>query len=357
MGINQPWDPETEYYISFDLFNWFPNGWQLEIIRMIEVIYPFVKWSLNTNECQTRWENKNTQLTWHWKQNAKLTASLSAQLLLPWWLKHFDGLVQARCNSSAFAMELHLSCTNPFIQSFYLVCLKYITVSTHLHSARLDKWQSQNHLIFIVRIPKPGKIVFILKLSPDDFYVETFTLPLAHRMSTNTSSVFSNIADTFDHWIHWHRWLWRDMMDPACLPACLTVKRYDGHCLPACLPDCEEIWWTLPACLPACEEIWWTLPACLPDWLWRDMMDTACLPAWLTVKRYDGHCLPDCEEIWWTLPACLPVCLPVCLPACLPACLLVRYNSQDKAVSTNSSDHMTLLKSCNMTSYDIIYHK
>ena len=26
---------------------------------------------------------------------------------------HFDGLVQERCNSSALAMELHLSCTNP----------------------------------------------------------------------------------------------------------------------------------------------------------------------------------------------------------------------------------------------------
>ena len=31
------------------------------------------------------------------------------------FLDHFDGLVQERCNSSALAMELHLSCTNPSI--------------------------------------------------------------------------------------------------------------------------------------------------------------------------------------------------------------------------------------------------
>ena len=37
----------------------------------------------------------------------------------PWtWLyllEHIDGLVQERCNSSALAMELRLSCTNPLI--------------------------------------------------------------------------------------------------------------------------------------------------------------------------------------------------------------------------------------------------
>ena len=33
------------------------------------------------------------------------------------WLQteHFDGLMQERCNSSALAMELRLSCTNPSI--------------------------------------------------------------------------------------------------------------------------------------------------------------------------------------------------------------------------------------------------
>ena len=33
-----------------------------------------------------------------------------------WW--HFDGLVQERCNSSTLAMELCLSCTNPLIWCF-----------------------------------------------------------------------------------------------------------------------------------------------------------------------------------------------------------------------------------------------
>ena len=31
---------------------------------------------------------------------------------------HIDGLVQERCNSSALAMELHLSCTNPWYQKY-----------------------------------------------------------------------------------------------------------------------------------------------------------------------------------------------------------------------------------------------
>ena len=35
-----------------------------------------------------------------------------------WCKSHIEGLVQERCNSSALAMELHLSCTNPSIQEF-----------------------------------------------------------------------------------------------------------------------------------------------------------------------------------------------------------------------------------------------
>ena len=45
--------------------------------------------------------------------------------LVTWWClmawrkldPHLDGLVQKRCNSSALAMELHLSCNNPSIWS------------------------------------------------------------------------------------------------------------------------------------------------------------------------------------------------------------------------------------------------
>ena len=46
-------------------------------------------------------------------------------IALVWILLHIDGLVQARCNSSALAMELHLSCTNPSICFFfcwYIIC-------------------------------------------------------------------------------------------------------------------------------------------------------------------------------------------------------------------------------------------
>ena len=42
-----------------------------------------------------------------------------AYFIEKWSLKHMyvyiDGLVQERCNSSALAMELRLSCTNPSI--------------------------------------------------------------------------------------------------------------------------------------------------------------------------------------------------------------------------------------------------
>ena len=34
-----------------------------------------------------------------------------------YYQEHFDGLVQERCNSTALAVELRLSCTNPSISS------------------------------------------------------------------------------------------------------------------------------------------------------------------------------------------------------------------------------------------------
>ena len=44
----------------------------------------------------------------------------------------FDSLVQEKCNSSALAMELHLSCTSPSM--FAVSCFKInITTSTWLH--------------------------------------------------------------------------------------------------------------------------------------------------------------------------------------------------------------------------------
>ena len=51
-----------------------------------------------------------------------------------WWkiyIYHFDGLVQERCNSSALAMELRLSCNNPsiwclFISTSHSLTLKWL---------------------------------------------------------------------------------------------------------------------------------------------------------------------------------------------------------------------------------------
>ena len=56
-------------------------------------------------------------------------------------LHKMDGLIQERRNSIANTLELHLSCTNP------------------------SKW-SYCHLIFIMAIPVPGQMVFILKQTP-----------------------------------------------------------------------------------------------------------------------------------------------------------------------------------------------
>ena len=55
----------------------------------------------------------------HWNSDWKC-------LMASWWIMiciyHIDGLVQERCNSSALAMELHLSsCTNPVLYTLSLI--------------------------------------------------------------------------------------------------------------------------------------------------------------------------------------------------------------------------------------------
>ena len=54
-----------------------------------------------------------------WQTCAKIkpffTDSPLLVLVILGWFCHIEGLVQERCNSSASAMELHLSCTNPSI--------------------------------------------------------------------------------------------------------------------------------------------------------------------------------------------------------------------------------------------------
>ena len=52
--------------------------------------------------------------------------------LVSWWkaIAHFDGLVQEWHNSSALAMELRLSCTNPLIYSMHSISQMLKTWST-----------------------------------------------------------------------------------------------------------------------------------------------------------------------------------------------------------------------------------
>ena len=68
---------------------------------------------------------------------------------------HIDGFVQERCNSSALAMELHLSCINPSICHLTSIVIPIIKI----------KW-SHYHLIFLIGTPIPRKMVFILRQNP-----------------------------------------------------------------------------------------------------------------------------------------------------------------------------------------------
>ena len=45
---------------------------------------------------------------------------------------HIDGLVQERCNSIANALELHLSCTNPLMLSYFMLLTDRSDVDTWL---------------------------------------------------------------------------------------------------------------------------------------------------------------------------------------------------------------------------------
>ena len=63
-------------------------------------------------------------------------------------LDHIDGLVQERCNSSALAMELRLSCTNPSIynvmQSVMLCEIKWHDFFNQLYKVLWQKYLYQD---------------------------------------------------------------------------------------------------------------------------------------------------------------------------------------------------------------------
>ena len=71
---------------------------------------------------------------------------------------HIDALVQERCNSSALAMKLHLSCSNPSISRTDVLA---VTLARHfLMQCRAptiwDFWEKS--LLFITTFPGPGKV-------------------------------------------------------------------------------------------------------------------------------------------------------------------------------------------------------
>ena len=63
---------------------------------------------------------------------------------------HIDGLMQERRNSSALAMELHLSCTNP---SIYARFQPMHLLWEHLCSANTLRWPMITHTIYSYQIP------------------------------------------------------------------------------------------------------------------------------------------------------------------------------------------------------------
>ena len=55
--------------------------------------------------------------------------------------EHVDGLVQERCNSSALAMELRLSCPKPFDVSYFLInASSQQFVHEYFNSVALPEW-------------------------------------------------------------------------------------------------------------------------------------------------------------------------------------------------------------------------
>ena len=92
---------------------------------------------------------------------------------LGWTRKYINGLVQERCNSSALAMELRLSCINP------QTCRHKDRIQgvgsiqgchpTSIGNPTAEIRRSYDRLIFIMEIPIPGKTIFILKRVPGSY--------------------------------------------------------------------------------------------------------------------------------------------------------------------------------------------
>ena len=61
---------------------------------------------------------------------------------------HIDGLVQERCNSTANALELRLSCTNPSISSWYCREIPFLHPSTRAWGQMWIKLVRKNKTLF-----------------------------------------------------------------------------------------------------------------------------------------------------------------------------------------------------------------
>ena len=144
----------------------------------------------------------------HWEGKRKALHYLptwNGVLCFTW--QYIDGLVQERCNSSALALELHLSCTNPSSHSMTLTkgeLTKHISYLTRRKSYRMYVCRIQEK-IYCCTNGTANCIVFPV-LSCSDFsipcisifYGSSWTMDRAvHEIMAMLSRIFCQVI-TFD---------------------------------------------------------------------------------------------------------------------------------------------------------------
>ena len=117
---------------------------------------------------------------------------------------HFDGLVQERRNSSALAMELHLSCTNPSIctlswMQWFMTILYLLLISLQFNICdfqnHYQRW-SIIHSIFLMHfVVKNTNITWCCRIWLKLFYLERVNTMSMENVSTNNLVQWSTIWD------------------------------------------------------------------------------------------------------------------------------------------------------------------
>ena len=90
-------------------------GWEVLALCEMAGCCIYICWLLRMVECLLVHAGRNCH-TWGTKAAQQCCIPKEVTIVFTWlYVYHIDGLVQERRNSSALALELHLSCTNPLI--------------------------------------------------------------------------------------------------------------------------------------------------------------------------------------------------------------------------------------------------